>query len=128
VDLPLFPMLVKKDQGIHCLVLGREGHPEVYGKMIEEGFDLLFAVPKTRLAQHLMKVHIALYPRTVALLGTYRIVATPHHLVHFIEKSACHGALHFCKAPPVGRQNIGYWQQAILPILFPNSPISGKFA
>ena len=27
-----------------------------------------------------MKVHIALYPRTVALLGTYRIVATPHHL------------------------------------------------
>ena len=44
--------------------------------MSEEGFDLLLAAPKACPAPHLMKVHIALYPRTVALLGTYRIVAT----------------------------------------------------
>jgi hypothetical protein len=75
---------------------------EVYGKMSEECFDLLLAIPKTRSGPHSMKVHIALYPRTVALLGTYRIVATPHHLVHFIEESACHGSLRFCKARQMG--------------------------
>jgi hypothetical protein len=95
--------------------------------MSEEGLDLLLAVPKTRPAPHFMKVHIALYPRTVALLGTYRILAAPHHLVHFIEESACHGALHFFRAPPDARQSIEYSQQANLLALCPNSPISGKF-
>jgi hypothetical protein len=99
---------------------------EVYGKMSEKGFDLLLAVPKTRPAPHLVKTHIALYPRTVALLGTYRIVATPHHLVHFIEESACHDAFHFCRVPPDERQNIEYCQQANLPDLRTNRPISGK--
>jgi hypothetical protein len=88
---------------------------EVYGKMSEERFNLLLAVPKARPGLHSMKVHIALYSRTVALLGTDRIVATPHHLVHFIEESACHNAFHFCRVPPDGSQNIEYYQQANLP-------------
>jgi hypothetical protein len=97
------------------------------GKMSEECFDLLLAVPKTRPGLHSMKMHIPLHPSTVALLGTYRIVAPPHYLVHFIEESACHNAFHFCRVPPDGRQNIEYCQQANLPALYPNSPISGKF-
>jgi hypothetical protein len=53
-------------------------------------------------------------------------VATPHYLVHLIEESACHGALHFCRAPPDGGQNIEYCQQANSPVSYPNSLISGK--
>ena len=100
---------------------------EDYGKMSEECFDLLLAVPKTRPGLHSMKVHIPLHPITVALLGTYRIVAPPHYLVHFIEESACHGALHFCRTPPDDRLGIEYRQQANLPALYASGPISGKF-
>lgn len=40
---------------------------------------------------------------------------------HLIEKHACHGALPFCRDPENNRQNIGYWQQANLPIYLPIS-------
>ena len=83
---------------------------EVNGKMIEEGFDLLLTVAKIAPAPHLMKEHIALYPSTVASLGAYRIVSTPHRLPHLIEKHACHGALPFSRDRPNNRQNIGYCQ------------------
>ena len=89
---------------------------EVNGKMIEEGFDLFLTVPKIGPAPHLMKEHIALYPCTVASLGAYRIVSTPHRLLDLIEKHACHGAFPFCRDAPSNRQNIGYCQQANLPV------------
>ncbi len=114
-------MFVQKDEGIHCLILGRGGHMELNGKMIEEGFDLFLTVPKIGPAPHLMKEHIALYPCTVASLSAYRIVSTPHRLPHLIEKHACHGALPFCSNQPNNRQNIGYCQQANLPVYLPIS-------
>ena len=38
-----------------------------------------------------------------------------------IEKHACHGALPFSRDRPNNRQNIGYCQQANLPVYFPIS-------
>lgn len=100
---------------------------EVNGKMIEEGFDLFLTVPKIVPAPHLMKEHIALYPRTVASLGAYRIVSTPHRLPHLIEKHACLLPSHFSKI----RQIIDkYWilSTGRFACLSPNIIISGKFA
>jgi hypothetical protein len=61
---------------------------KVNGKMIEKGLDLCFIIPKICPTAHLMEEHAALYPHTLALLGTYRIVPKPHRPAHFIQESA----------------------------------------
>lgn len=99
---------VEIDEGIHCLVLGRGGHMEVNGKMIEERFGLFLAVSQIYAAAHLMKERIALHPHTIALLGAYRIVPTPHRPPDFIHEHTRHGAIQPCRNPPDHRRIIEY--------------------
>ncbi len=90
---------VKEQQCIHCLVLCREHHMEIHGKMVKKGLDFLFSVTEVVPATHPVKEHITFDPYTVASLCTYRIVATPHRQAHIIEQIGGHRPLPCRRSP-----------------------------
>ena len=83
-------VLVEEDERIHGLVLGRGGHLAISGQVGEEGFDLLFAVPKVVPGLHVVVTDIAFDPIPVAAFGMDGIVTSPHEVAHFIKQSGRH--------------------------------------